>query len=78
MSFSTLSEQEAREIRRAAADPSYREMNRIEAELRRRSSAGKTPAERFEALIDWLRILQSLGVRFEPSRELPTSRISRL
>lgn len=42
MRFSKLSEEEAREILEAAADPAYREMNRYEARLGDELS-GKSP-----------------------------------
>ncbi len=79
MSCSILSEQQARDMRAAAADPAYREMNEIEARYRKRLADSMTPAERFDSFIDWMRTLQKLGVKFEPNREpSPDCRISLL
>jgi hypothetical protein len=77
MHFSRLTEEEAREIKAAAADPSYRQMNSMEAELGRQL-APRTPEENLQQLIVWLRFLEHLGVTFDPSRELPRTSISLL
>ncbi len=77
MHFSRLSDEEAREIRDAARDPAYRDMNRVEAELQERL-AGRTPLERFDELVAWLGVLASLGARFEPSREVPRADVALL
>ena len=74
--FSRLSPNELREIREAVADSRCREMNA------RKSGPsvcyfGQTPAERFDELIAWLRLLNRLKP-FEVNREVHTNTISRL
>jgi hypothetical protein len=49
MRFSKLSPEEVEAIRAAAADPSYREMGRLEAELWSRTVARDAAADRSEA-----------------------------
>jgi hypothetical protein len=77
MHFSRLSNEEAREILSEVADPSYREMNRLESGFARTHSA-QTPQENLEQLFAWLKVLLSLGVKLEPSRELQESRVDLL
>lgn len=67
-SFSRLSENEVREIRANAADPRYRAMNAREQEYFIRYS-GQTPAERFDDLLHWLRVMGRMR-RFEANREV--------
>ena len=77
MHSSTLSDAEKAEMLAVAADPAYREMNRIEAELAARC-AGKTPEENLAGLFLWLKALSILQPRFVPDRSLPRCEIVRL
>lgn len=77
MHFLRLSDEEADAMLRAAGDPAYREMNRIEADLAARHAA-ITPDEGLRQLVDWLRLLTRLGVKFEPNREPTVAHITLL
>lgn len=77
MHFSRLSNEEAREILSEVADPSYREMNHLESAFARTHIA-QTPQENLERLFAWLKVLLSLGVKFEPSREPQQTRVDLL
>ncbi len=69
MRFSRLTDEAAQAMLTAAADPSYRDMNRAEAEMARRG-ADRTPLESFEQLIAWLDFLGRLTPGFSPSRDV--------
>lgn len=62
MRFSRLSEEAARDMLAAAADPAYRA-------LRDAPPSTGSPAENLEELCRWLRVLGSLSVDLSPSRE---------
>jgi len=77
MTFSRLSDEEAREIVAAAADPAYREIGRVEGTLDERN-ANRTPDERLQQLVNWLRFLEGLGVDLTPNREPTKANIALL
>ena len=78
MEFSRLSQEEAAAIRAAMADPAYRETGQLDAELTRKIVAGRDARENFLQLIAWLKLLQRIGVKFEPSRKIPCTHINLL
>lgn len=75
MRFSKLSEEARRDMLADAANPAYRAMNAVDAQLGN-AAAARTPDENLMELVLWLKVLANLNVDLGPERELPRTDVN--